>query len=396
MKLSLLFFTIAFCTLYGCQPSTVVKDAKEAPMTETHNTITSIDWRLYGELPSARERQSALGLSAAFTGTIGHYLLVAGGANFPDGHPFFDQAVKAYYADLWLFDLKAQQLQPSHKLQLPYPVAHGALVQTEHTALLIGGQNAEGALSSILEISMDDGLPALKYWGTLPFSWHSGQAVWYQGELLLFGGERNGQATAGVCRFNPKTQQCQELAPIPGPARVQFPLQQIDDTVYLFGGIDAKSNSGNFTRTDAYAFDLNTFTWSEIAEVRYQQHPFSVSGGAAVALNNYEILLLGGVNRELFNDTLTQFSQLQGEDLFQFKSRYFQLSPEQINFSRQQLVFNTRTNQWRALAKPVPFTGGAGPLTLAKTAHHIYWIGGETKPGLRSAKVYRGLTVPSD
>ena len=94
-----------------------------------------------------------------------HYLIVAGGANFPAGHPFFDQAIKAYYADLWLFDTTLPELRPAYHLELPYPVAHGALVQTEQSILLIGGQNAEGALSAILEVSVVAGQPSIKQLG---------------------------------------------------------------------------------------------------------------------------------------------------------------------------------------------------------------------------------------
>lgn len=391
MKFSLICVCVALYTLYACQPPFTNPNNQEAKMSVTNISAHRINWRLYGELPAAKGMKSSIGISASFTGLLGNYLLVGGGANFPDGHPFFDQAIKAYYTDLWLFDTKAPKLIPSHHLQLPYPVAHGALVHKEHSVLLVGGQNAKGALSDIIEVSLVNGLPTIKLWGKLPFTWHSGAATWHQGELFVFGGERNGQATAGVCRFNPQTARCQELEPIPGPARVQFPAQQLGDTFYLFGGIDPKGASNQFTRTDAYAFNLNTLQWSPLADVNYQHQAFSVSGGAAVALNEYEILLLGGVNLDLFNETLTQFGLLQGEELAQFKTRYFHLTTEEINFSRRQLVFNTGINQWSAIEDLVPFTGRAGPLTLAKTDQHIYWIGGETKPGVRSPLVFRGL-----
>lgn len=395
MKLTLQLRWLAFLALCGCQPLPSNPNNTEASMPVSKASANHIDWQFYGELPAPVPQQTSIGISAAFTGMLGNYLLVAGGANFPDGHPFFDQATKTYYADLWLFDTRAQTLQPAQHLQLPYPVAHGSLVQTEQGVLLVGGQNAEGALASIIEIRLVDGKALISHFNQLPFSWHSGNAAWFQGELFLFGGERNGQPTSGVCRFDPQTTQCAELAPIPGPARVQFPAQQLGTAFYLFGGIDPKGLSGDFTRTDAYAFDLTSLQWSPLASVSYQQQPFSVSGGAAVALNDDEILLLGGVNLKRFNDTLLQFGQLQGDALTKFKTHYFNLTAEEINFSRQQLIFTISTNQWHAIEQPVPFNGGAGPLTVARTPAHIYWIGGETKPGVRSPHVYRGAVPPA-
>jgi N-acetylneuraminate epimerase len=372
-----------------CQPNFNHSTNKEMLMSPEPIMQQTTEWQLYGKLPPQENNKPSIGISAAFTAILGDYLLVAGGANFPNGHPFFDKGIKAYYDDLWLFDTKASQLETAYHIRLPYPVAHGALIRNETGLLLIGGQNGSGPIKSILQVTLQDNQPQVSLWSELPFSWHSGAAVWYQGALYLFGGERDGVATAGVCRFDPNTLACTELPPIPGPPRQQFPAQLLGDTVYVFGGIDAQGTPDNFTRTDVHALNLPNQTWTQMANTHYQQQAFSVSGGAAVALNEQKILLLGGVNRAVFNETLFQFSRLKDDELQQYKTYYFGLTAEQINFSRQQLIFDVTTNTWDALPTPVPFIGGAGPLTLANNKQHIYWVGGEIQPGVRSPFVYR-------
>ena len=331
-----------------CQPDHHHSTNKEALMSPAPIMQPTLAWQPYGKLPAQHHHKPSIGISAAFTAVLGDYLLVAGGANFPDGHPFFDQGVKAYYDDLWLFDTKAPQLQTAHHVQLPYPVAHGALISNEQGVLLIGGQNGSGPLKSILQVTLQDNKPQVSLWSQLPFTWHSGAAVWYQGAL------------------------------------------------YLFGGIDAQGAPDNFTRTDVHALNLTNQTWTQMANTQYQHQAFSVSGGAAVALDEHRILLLGGVNRAVFNETLSQFGRLKDEALHQYKTYYFGLNPQQINFSRQQLIFDVTSNTWDALAAPVPFIGGAGPLTLANNKQHIYWVGGEIQPGVRSPFVYRSQFLISN
>lgn len=375
----------------GFQPFSNAFSREEVQMLDqTPNATLQINWQNYGQLPAAQAHQHSLGLSAAFTGTIGNYLIVAGGSNFPNGHPFFDQGKKAFYSDIFVFDTAAAQLQLVGHAQLPYPVANGSVVELGNALLFVGGQNNEGGVSTVLKMQLEGSTPVVSEWGKLPFEWQSGAAAWHHGALYLFGGERNGKATSASCKYEPSLQKCIELLPIPGPDRVQFPAIQHDDKFYLFGGIDNDNKRHSFVRTDAYVYDFYKETWTELSEVRHNKKPFSVAGGAAIVLSDTELLVLGGVNLQLFNDALYQLQQLKGDELTAFKQAYFSKTPEEINFSRQQLVFNLTTGKWRTLADKVPFLGGAGPLTLARTRDHIYWIGGEIRPVTRSAEVYRG------
>lgn len=45
-------------------------------------------WHIAGVLPSNNQQKEGLGLAGPITGISGNRLLVAGGANFPDGMPW--------------------------------------------------------------------------------------------------------------------------------------------------------------------------------------------------------------------------------------------------------------------------------------------------------------------
>lgn len=112
-----------------------------------------------------------------------------------------------------------------------------------------------------------------------------------------------------------------------------------------------------------------------------------------MALNDDQLLILGGVNRDVFNQALLALNTLQGDALAAYKAEYFARSVEQFNFSRQQLIYTRSTNRWTVLDMPVPFPGGAGPIQAVVLNKQIYWLNGEVKPVVRTADIYRGTVT---
>tara|TARA_R110002167_G_scaffold91458_1_gene245974 strand:- start:8623 stop:8820 length:198 start_codon:yes stop_codon:yes gene_type:complete len=58
----------------------------------SHAHPPKVDWQEIGSLQAPEQYSESIGISAAYTGFIGQYLVLAGGANFPNGHPFFKTA----------------------------------------------------------------------------------------------------------------------------------------------------------------------------------------------------------------------------------------------------------------------------------------------------------------
>jgi N-acetylneuraminate epimerase len=71
--------------------------------------VSSIQWKIAGELPSANSHERCLGFSGPVTGIHKNTLVVAGGANFPNAMPWVG-GKKKYYHCSYLLNKKARRL----------------------------------------------------------------------------------------------------------------------------------------------------------------------------------------------------------------------------------------------------------------------------------------------
>jgi N-acetylneuraminate epimerase len=355
---------------------------------------SKITWDKKGLLPAAEGFTESIGVSGAYSGFIDDYLIVAGGANFPKGHPFFDEGKKYFYSDIFVFDVSHKQLKLVAHSHLPMKAAHGATLVVGNSLYLVGGKNNAQAFDSIIELTLDSAKkPVTKVIGALPFTWSSGGAAWQNDALYLFAGQQDGQVSNQVCKYSFTQAKCIDsdtTPPVPGLNRADFPAINHKGDFYVFGGLNLAAGKDKYVLTDAHAFDFNKARWKTLAPITVDEKPFSVAGGGVASLANDQLVLLGGVNREVFNNAIWQLSTRKGDDLTSFKKDYFTLNTAEINFSRRQVTYNIAANSWHTLADKVPFPGGAGPLTITQNGDSLYWISGEIKPVIRSPYVYSG------
>jgi cyclically-permuted mutarotase family protein len=353
-----------------------------------------IVWQKMGELPAPERFSNSIGVSGAYSAFLGDYLIVAGGANFPKGHPFFDQGKKQFYSDIFVFDVSSEQIDLVARGHLPIKAGHGATVVVDNSLYLVGGKNNEKAFDSIIKLTLDKNKkPVTEVIGKLPFSWDSGGAAWNNNALYVFAGKQNGQVSNQVCKYSFNSQACidrEKTPPVPGLNRSDFPAIKQNGQFYIFGGLNFAAGKDNYALTDVQRFNFSTSQWQTLAPITLDKKPFSVAGGGVAIVNNNQLVLLGGVNRKVFNNAILQLTTLKGDALTAFKQHYFSLTKEEINFSRRQVIYDISENSWHDLANQVPFIGGAGPLTVSQQGDKIYWISGEVKPVIRSPNVYQG------
>ncbi|UJF22922.1 cyclically-permuted mutarotase family protein [Shewanella sp. OMA3-2] len=359
--------------------------------------ISAISWIKAGQLPNPDSFVESIGISGAYSGFIGDYLIVAGGANFPNGHPFFEQGKKQFYTDIFVFNTQNNSINLVTHGHLPIKAGHGATLVVDNSLYLIGGKNNEQALDSIIKLTLDvDNTPNTEVIEHLPFTWHSGAAAWQGGDIYIFAGEQNGKVNNRVCQYSLTRKSCiqSEMIPsLPGANRTDFPAIHHQDKFYIFGGLNLLADKENYVLTDAYAFDFKKLDWTTLAPITLHKKPFSVTGGGAAVINNDQLVLLGGVNRDTFNDAIFQLTTQKNDTLTAFKQQYFSLSEQDINFSRQQMIYHIHQNKWSVLSNKVPFPGGAGPLTITQQGNKIYWVSGETKPVIRTPNIYQGTVL---
>ncbi|MGH1473611.1 N-acetylneuraminate epimerase [Yersinia proxima] len=180
----------------------------------------------------------------------------------------------------------------------------------------------------------------------------------------------------------------QKIADFPGQPREQAVTVALSGKLYVFGGVGKNSASDTQVRAldDVYQYDPQTNQWQRLAT----RAPRGLVGTAATTLNGTQALLLGGVNKAIFDGYFTDLA-VAGSNETQKNAvvnAYFDQAPADYFYNRDVLMYDPAKNQWKSGGQ-VPFLGTAGSAITAKKGDLIL-INGEIKPGLRTAAVWQG------
>ncbi|WP_145555796.1 N-acetylneuraminate epimerase [Yersinia canariae] len=180
----------------------------------------------------------------------------------------------------------------------------------------------------------------------------------------------------------------QKIADFPGQPREQAVTVALEGKLYVFGGVgkNAVDDPQISALNDVYRYDPQTNQWQRLAT----RAPRGLVGTAAATLDGSQALLLGGVNKAIFDGYFTDLAAV-GSHETQKKAvidAYFNQAPADYFYNRDVLIYDPAKNQWKSGGQ-VPFLGTAGSAITAANDKLIL-INGEIKPGLRTAAVWQG------
>ena len=323
------------------------------------------------------------GVSGAFVGIYGDFVLVAGGCNFPDV-PASEGGRKVFYSDINVISLSASALfNPStseaiipegspkgtpppawsRDSSLPCGLAYGASVTTPQGVVCLGG-TADGKKSEDFAVLLSLGTSnevISRPLPPLPTSLDNFAAAYGDGYIYAAGGLHNGAPNRKAYRlkwplpsawFETQTDAAwEELPDVPGPARVQpcAAVQKgaIGSNFYLLGGYDPRYRKAV---TNGVYYDPKKGNWfaTSLMQNANQASPSSPDGdttpvssadgavgGASAALvgasalpsGAAHILCFGGVNKHIFEQALDRNYQLS-DTTIQTAERLAQLREE--------------------------------------------------------------------
>ncbi|MGL4945327.1 MAG: cyclically-permuted mutarotase family protein [Fusobacteriaceae bacterium] len=379
MKKMLLATGVLSLALMGCSSAGKKIEVKD----------NSISWKVAGNLPAPQGYEKQFGVAAPLYGVIGEHIIIAGGANFPKG-TVLEGGPKTYYPDLFVLKEKDGKLEVVDKGMLPFETAHGSSVTAPEGIYYIGGNTQTGLSNKILLVAMENGKIKVSEAGELPFTINNATATYKNGKLYILPGSENGKPSKKFYEFDLATKKTSELETFPGEMRSQAVSQILaqngTDRMYVFSGMSPGIT--DITKTDGYFYDFATGKWAKAADIIIKGAPMTVAGGASVKLNSEEMLVIGGVNKQYFDNAVYQLGTLKGEELQKFRQAYFGADAAEYKFNREIVVYNSASNSWRTVGE-TPFMGPAGP-GLVILNGKIFSINGETKAGIRSEKMYVG------
>ena len=173
------------------------------PVLAQKKTDLNLHWEIASQLPADSGQMISLGVAGPVTGLCENRLLVAGGANFPDGMPW-EGGAKKYHDRLFIYLQKRQKLILTGTTgKLPEPVAYAANCTLPEGLLYAGGENGKGVTDKVWLIRSDKkeklSFPAPP---SLPVAVSNAAITLQDHTVYLAGGENNQQAFAQLLSLN--------------------------------------------------------------------------------------------------------------------------------------------------------------------------------------------------
>ena len=327
------------------------------------------------------------GFAGSFAGTSGGALIVAGGANFPEGYPW-EGGKKIYHDRIFILtDPKGDWVIAGQRL--PKPVGYGVSVSLpgRDAVVCIGGNNAGETFSDAYQLSLNEGKITVDPLPPLPVKSTMGCGVAIGDKVYFAGGESGGNTHQKFYRIDlakdaKKTPAWEELPWPDGAAgRVLAVAGESGGKFYLFGGADLGSQKWDKRTylTDAWEFDPKESGWRKLTDL-----PAHATAGPSPAIPSgaSHLLLLGGASREFVDAQRDARPDTNGA------------GPEHPGFPKRILGYHTITDTW-AEAGTMP-EGNPAPVTATTVLWKKSYIipTGEIKPGIRSPQTLAATQNP--
>ena len=329
----------------------------------------------------------SLGVSACYAGFIDDKLVVVGGCNFPDV-PAAEGGTKRFYKGIYVAQLANDSTWTWAKAgELPVEAAYGVTISLPHRLIFVGGSNSGGGLSATWSVSLNatgsitlsDTLPPL------PCTLDNMAGAALGDTLYVLGGRKGGVPSTSLFSLDMKspTKGWKEETAFPGAPRVQPVCAVQEESLYLWGGFSSASEAGGeaIVATDGYRYRPALKIWEPVSTpvIPGTEEQLTLTGGASIALSDSLILCTGGVNKDLFLDAIS------GRYSLIAKENYLTQPVSWYRFNGRLLVYNTRRNHWTEWGHSAALARAGA--ALAGRKNEIYVIGGETKPGIRTAQI---------
>jgi SSS family transporter len=348
------------CAALACPGTLAAEEQAPGPRN-------GLSWSRLPDLPDK------LGVAWPFAGVSNDALVVAGGANFPNGLPW-EGGAKVWHGTVYVLPAPDAEWQTAGKL--PRALGYGVSATTPRGIVCAGGSDAERNHREVFLLKWVNGAVETSPLAPLPRTCANACGALIGDTLYVAGGEETPGATTALKTFwaldlaDPRAQ-WRELPPWPGPERMLAAGAVQSGAFFLIGGVSlAAGDDGKPRRTylrDGYRFEPKKSTWRRIADL---PHPVAAAPSPAPAVGQSHLFLLGGDDGGAVGFTPPQAHP---------------------GFSSRALAYHTITDTWCDM--------GEAPGRQV-TVPTVAWRGstvvpsGEIRPGVRTPEVRALRFVP--
>lgn len=353
-----------------------------------------------------------MGVAGPLTGISNDALIVAGGANFPDGAPWGNPAgKKVSHQTIRVLTRDAKSgicLWAEQTWELPKPLGYSACVSEKSGVICVGGENADGAVDDVLILTW---IPQPKNLiigelPKLPEPRTNAAAVIAQinkvPTLFVIGGETKDEetgklkATTSVLSLNLQQRDAWKIEPsLSQPTSHAVAVVQSDgakNCIYLLGG-RAKLAPDQVTTFYNTVFCLvpGAKEWTSKTprcDENGAPRPFAAGSGAPMGIGS--ILIFGGDAGNIFNSIEERAMKIAAledgsEERTQIEAELLDIRENHQGFSKIISSYNTITNRWYDVGD-LPFTA---PVTTPAVLWNrdIVFPTGEIRPAVRTTQI---------
>ena len=180
----------------------------------------------------------------------------------------------------------------------------------------------------------------------------------------------------------------EKIKNFPGADRDQSISMMLDGDIFVFGGVGKENNSPTLrVLRDVYKYSPSQDSWEQVNT----EAPVGLTGHTGTPLDADKALILGGVNKDIFDKYLLDIENSKDNETAKNKiiQQYFDKPAQNYHFNKTALIYDAKENKWRTAGEQ-PFPGTAGS-SLIKQANQLILINGEIKPGLRTDTVHHAI-----
>lgn len=357
------------------------------------------------KLPPAIGQAKQYGLAGAFSGVSDGAIVVAGGANFPEGKPW-SGGKKVWWDDIYVLRENGSgeyEWIVKQDFKLPKKLAYGVSIQTEEGIICIGGDDGVSKSKEVFllkwvntkeEITIES-LPSMPR----PMGFMSGDLL---GDVIyVTGGLEKDASTKNfwaldLSKKGTNAFEWEELPEWPGPARMLSTTvvqsNGKEDVLFLFGGRDVQPGQKMNILSDAYFYSPSSNKWETLHEIGTGHKTTSLMAGTAMAMGSHHIVFFGGSDAKTMRKLLVLQEAYQDtsrtEDEIQIlKNQEIDILENHPGFSRNILSYNAITGTWAKIGE----LSKGSPVTTNAFMHngHTVIASGEISPGIRTREMLR-------
>lgn len=360
------------------------------------------EWGEISSIPPLKGQSKQPGLAGAFTGIHNNALIIAGGANFPNG-PAWEGGTKVFHKNIFVLEKTAgntHQWFEEKQFSLAQKIAYGLTVTTPNGLVCVGGTDGKTLHASVFYIKWDDqqkeieieNLPSLP----LPLANMAGGLI---GNKIYVAGSSEGDHNKYFwCLDLEAPETGWTTLPVWDGAPRTHALGVVqnngeNDCFYLIKGRYRGKSQVSKLHSDSYVYNPKTNRWTNLGVHKNSEgleSPLSAGTGLAIGANH--ILLFGGAEGSTFNRLEKLGADLSSEVE---KTKVNSLLKERdsilinhLGFSKDIWAFHTITQTWAKIGE-LPF-GSQVTTTALRWDDQILIPSGEISPCIRTPQIIAG------